>query len=69
MHLDDVAGPTEWGEHPHGYGPWVEEYGTEPPRDPRYDPELLAHGDRRNVVDAYRYWTREAIVADIDTRR
>lgn len=69
MHLDDVAGPTEWGEHPHGYGPWVEEYGTEPPRDPRYDPELLAHGDRRNVVDAYRYWTREAIIADIDTRR
>lgn len=30
---------------------------------------LLAEGDRRNVVDAYRYWTREAIVADIDARR
>ncbi|HET9566591.1 MAG TPA: RNA methyltransferase, partial [Mycobacterium sp.] len=26
-------------------------------------------GDARNVVDAYRYWTREAIVADIDKRR
>ncbi|PQM46307.1 tRNA (guanosine(18)-2'-O)-methyltransferase [Mycobacterium talmoniae] len=26
-------------------------------------------GDTRNVVDAYRYWTREAIVADIDQRR
>ena len=37
--------------------------------DPRYDPELLAHGDRRNVVDAYRYWTVEAIVADLDARR
>lgn len=37
--------------------------------DPRFDPELLAHGDRRNVVDAYRYWTVEAIVADLDTRR
>lgn len=42
-------------------GPW--------PSDPRYDPELLAHGDRRNVADAYRYWTREAIVADLDRRR
>lgn len=65
----DVPGPTEWGEHPHGLGPWADEYGTEPPSDPRYDRELLAHGDRRNVVDAYRYWTREAIVADIDSRR
>ena len=39
------------------------------PQDERYDPELLAEGDRRNVVDRYRYWTREAIVADLDTRR
>ncbi|MEV0295755.1 TrmH family RNA methyltransferase [Nocardia sp. NPDC050710] len=62
-------GPTEWGEHPHGVGPWAEEYGTPAPEDPRLDPELLAHGDRRNVVDAYRYWTRDAIVADIDRRR
>ena len=30
---------------------------------------LLAEGDRRNVVDRYRYWTREAIVADLDQRR
>ncbi|MFZ2526234.1 MAG: TrmH family RNA methyltransferase [Rhodococcus sp. (in: high G+C Gram-positive bacteria)] len=67
--VDDGAGPTEWGEHRHGVGPWIEEFGTEPPPDPRFDPELLAHGDRRNVVDAYRYWTREAIVADIDARR
>ena len=67
--VEDAAGPTEWGEHPHGVGPWIEEFGTEPPTDPRYDPELLANGDRRNVVDAYRYWTREAIVADIDRRR
>ena len=36
---------------------------------PRYDPELLAGGDRRNVVDRYRYWRREAIVADLDRRR
>ena len=34
-----------------------------------FDAELLEHGDRRNVVDAYRYWTVEAIVADLDQRR
>ncbi|WP_239003655.1 TrmH family RNA methyltransferase [Nocardia panacis] len=66
---DDAAGPTEWGEHPHGVGPWEAEYGAPPPADPRLDPELLAGGDRRNVVDAYRYWRRDAIVADIDRRR
>jgi len=48
-----------------GVGPWE----GERPREPHYDPELLARGDRRNVVDAYRYWTVEAIVADLDTRR
>jgi tRNA G18 (ribose-2'-O)-methylase SpoU len=37
--------------------------------DPRLDPELLEHGDTRNVVDRYRFWTREAIVADLDARR
>ncbi|MBV7295995.1 RNA methyltransferase [Corynebacterium sp. TAE3-ERU12] len=51
-------------------GPWEQEFpGVPVPTDERYDQELLADGDRRNVVDAYRYWTREAIVADIDTRR
>ena len=39
------------------------------PEDPRFDPALLADGDRRNVVDRYRYWSREAIVADLDLRR
>jgi tRNA G18 (ribose-2'-O)-methylase SpoU len=58
------AGPTEWGEAT-GVGPWQGPL----PTDPRYDPTLLRDGDRRNVVDAYRYWTREAIVADIDERR
>jgi tRNA G18 (ribose-2'-O)-methylase SpoU len=57
-------GPTEWGESP-GVGPWQ----GPPPEDPRLDPVLLRDGDTRNVVDAYRYWTREAIVADIDARR
>jgi len=37
--------------------------------DPRLDPELLAQGDTRNVVDRYRYWRHEAIVADLDARR
>ncbi|NNG21027.1 TrmH family RNA methyltransferase [Naumannella sp. ID2617S] len=49
----------------HGVGPWVGEW----PDDERLDPELLAAGDRRNVVDRYRYWRLEAIVADLDTRR
>lgn len=61
-------GPTEWGEGD-GVGPWADEHADPAPDDPRFDPELLADGDRRNVVDAYRYWTREAIVADIDRRR
>lgn len=39
------------------------------PDDPRLDPALLADGDRRNVADQYRYWSVEAIVADLDTRR
>jgi tRNA G18 (ribose-2'-O)-methylase SpoU len=30
---------------------------------------LLRDGDRRNVVDRYRYWTVSAIVADLDLRR
>lgn len=34
-----------------------------------YDPELLREGDRRNVLDRYRYWRMEEIVADLDTRR
>src|SRR5690606_36769951 len=42
-------------------GPW--------PDDPRLDPQLLREGDTRNVADRYRYWTVEAIVADLDTRR
>ncbi|WP_259342823.1 TrmH family RNA methyltransferase [Corynebacterium falsenii] len=56
--------------HPVGVGPWEQEHPGEPrPEGDQWDPELLDEGDRRNVVDAYRYWTREAIVADIDQRR
>lgn len=46
-------------------GPWPGSW----PDDPHYDPHLLEFGDRRNVVDRYRYWRLEAIVADLDTRR
>lgn len=69
MTESEPLGPSEWGENPNGVGPWADEHAEPMPTDPRYDPELLAEGDRRNVVDAYRYWTRDAIVADIDTRR
>jgi len=48
-----------------GVGPWTGAW----PADGRYDPALLAAGDRRNVVDRYRYWRHEAIVADLDARR
>jgi tRNA G18 (ribose-2'-O)-methylase SpoU len=46
------------GPHPK---PW--------PEDPRLDPELLENGDRRNVVDKYRYWSVGEIVKDLDTSR
>jgi tRNA G18 (ribose-2'-O)-methylase SpoU len=48
-----------------GVGPWPGPW----PDDERYDPDLLRDGDRRNVVDRYRYWTVAAIRADLDTRR
>lgn len=46
------------GPHPQ---PW--------PTDERYDTTLLADGDSRNVLDAYHYWTVDAIKADLDTHR
>lgn len=49
----------------HGLGPWQGDW----PDDPRYDPELLKNGDTRNVIDRFRYWSMQAIVADLDERR
>jgi tRNA G18 (ribose-2'-O)-methylase SpoU len=46
------------GPHPK---PW--------PTGEQYDPELLENGDRRNVLDHYRYWSVAAIVADLDKKR
>ena len=61
-----MTSPTQHPEtSTNGVGPWVGDL----PTDARYDPELLVEGDSRNVVDAYRYWTMEAIVADLDTKR
>jgi tRNA G18 (ribose-2'-O)-methylase SpoU len=56
--LTEASGAPGVGPHPE---PW--------PDDDRLDPELLGHGDRRNVIDRYRYWKVSAIVADLDTRR
>lgn len=39
------------------------------PNDLRYDKDLLQNGDARNVEDKYRYWTVEAIKADLDKTR
>jgi tRNA G18 (ribose-2'-O)-methylase SpoU len=62
-------GPTEWSAGTPGVGPWSDAHPGVQPDDPRFDPELIEHGDSRNVVDAYRYWSRQAIVTDIDRRR
>jgi len=66
--MDDERAPYDpmpYGQPEVGVGPWEGAL----PEDPRYDAELLASGDRRNVVDRYRYWSLEAIVADLDARR
>ena len=66
--MDDERAPYD--PMPHGpaevgVGPWAGSW----PEGEQYDPALLRDGDRRNVVDRYRYWTMTAIVADLDTRR
>jgi tRNA G18 (ribose-2'-O)-methylase SpoU len=57
--------PMPHGPPEVGVGPWVGEW----PEGEEYDERLLAEGDRRNVLDRYRYWTLEAIVTDLDSRR
>ena len=52
----------------YGVGPWPGGQDAWPDDD-RYDPDLMAAGDTRNVIDRYRYWRMEAIVADLDTQR
>jgi tRNA G18 (ribose-2'-O)-methylase SpoU len=57
--------PMPHGRPEVGVGPWEGPW----PEDERYDRRLLAEGDRRNVVDRYRYWTMAAIISDLDRRR
>ncbi|MET4053233.1 tRNA G18 (ribose-2'-O)-methylase SpoU [Frigoribacterium sp. PvP054] len=65
----EPTGPPEPTVDPeHGVGPWPGGEAAWPEGD-HWDPDLLRDGDRRNVVDRYRYWTMEAIVADIDSHR
>lgn len=59
--MTDARTPPE----PIGVGPHPQPW----PSDPRLDPELLAAGDRRNVIDRFRYWREDAIVAALDERR
>jgi tRNA G18 (ribose-2'-O)-methylase SpoU len=61
----DLPNLRTMADHEVGVGPHPKPW----PDDPRLDPELLARGDRRNVVDKYRYWTNDAILADLDSRR
>jgi tRNA G18 (ribose-2'-O)-methylase SpoU len=56
--MGGIDEPVGVGPHPQ---PW--------PVDVRFDPDLLRDGDRRNVIDRYRYWRVDAIVADLDARR
>lgn len=67
----DSDSPVDLGVSPEaptvdgpGVGPWEGPL----PEDPRYDPQLLALGDHRNVEDRYRYWTMDAIRADLEER-
>jgi tRNA G18 (ribose-2'-O)-methylase SpoU len=65
---DGAAGPTEWAVVGQvGAGPWPGGRAAWPAGE-QYDPHLLEHGDARNVVDAYRYWRREAVAADLASR-
>ena len=56
--MGEVSDTVGVGPHPE---PW--------PEGGHFDPELLRDGDRRNVIDGYRYWAVDAIKADLDARR
>ncbi|STD12128.1 putative methyltransferase [Dermatophilus congolensis] len=66
MSSDDARG-VGVGPWPGGEVAWPRDAGGEVAWP--YDAALLAEGDRRNVVDRYRYWRHEAVVADLDSRR
>jgi tRNA G18 (ribose-2'-O)-methylase SpoU len=60
LNEDELAALADPGLGPHPK-PW--------PVGPQYDPELLENGDRRNVIDEFRYLSVEAIRAELDTKR
>ena len=62
---EDTERPQE--QSTWGVGPYEGDASQDPDFE-RFDPELLAEGDTRNVVDQYRYWSMEAIVADLDAK-
>ena len=62
---DEPLNQHDETDHTVGVGPWVGPL----PTDLHFDQELLRDGDRRNVVDEYRYWSMDAIIADLDTKR
>ncbi|MBT2566811.1 rRNA methyltransferase [Arthrobacter sp. ISL-85] len=62
---DHQPGEAEPAKVEVGVGPWEGEL----PEGDHWDPDLLADGDRRNVLDKYRYWKHDAIVAELDSRR
>ncbi|MDB2391727.1 hypothetical protein N9V91_01800, partial [Acidimicrobiaceae bacterium] len=64
-HAAGATGTADFDKPEVGVGPHSQPW----PTGNNYDPVLLAEGDRRNVVDEYRYWSREAIIADLDTHR
>ena len=70
MHANASHELTTWGVGP-WQGEWPDGAGSveQPNPDSIYDPELLTNGDTRNVLDKYRYWKMQAIVADLDSRR
>lgn len=70
MHPNASHELTTWGVGP-WVGEWPEDAGTPeaPNPDSILDPELLLHGDTRNVLDHFRYWKMEAIIAELDRRR
>lgn len=57
---DEAASQVGVGPWPGGRGAW--------PSGGHYDHELLERGDRRNVEDRYRYWSMDAIRADVAAR-
>lgn len=63
--VDPINSPHDPTAPTVGVGPYPQPW----PDDPRLDPELLAVGDRRNVVDEYRYWQMSEIIADLDAKR